>query len=66
MGRVKFLGEVSESQINWGGHTDPRGLLEKDKEYDVDDIEVHSWHTRIYLKGINGYFNSVWFEKIEI
>jgi len=29
-----------------------------------DHVEVNSWHTKIYLKGIHGKFNSVSFEKV--
>ena len=53
----------SKEQINWGSHTDPRGLLEVGKEYTIDRTEVHSWHTKIYLKEFpNKSFNSVWFD----
>ena len=62
--KVKFKGDVTIEQIKWGNHTDPEGILEKDKIYTIKDIDIHSWHTRIYLGGISGYFNSVWFEAV--
>ena len=34
--------------------------------YNLDDVEVHSWHTYVYLKEFpNVHFNSVLFEEIE-
>ena len=33
------------------------------KKYKVVDIKVHSQHTKIKLKGIEGWFNSVCFQK---
>jgi hypothetical protein len=62
--KYKFVGNVSQAQINWGSHTDPRGLLEEGKVYDVKNIEVRSWHTKVFLKGYKGHFNSVWFEEV--
>lgn len=54
--------DVDEAQIKWGNHRDPRGVLEAGRAYEVARVEEHSWHTRIYLVGVDGYFNSVWFE----
>lgn len=40
-------------------------LLEVGKEYTVESVEVHSWHTLVYLKEFSGKsFNSVAFEEI--
>ena len=58
---VTFTG-ASDAQVQWGGHSDPRPLLQKGKLYVVADVEVHSTYTRISLKGIKGQFNSVSFE----
>ncbi|MCK5605364.1 hypothetical protein KAR91_25965 [Candidatus Pacearchaeota archaeon] len=63
MKKVIFIEEkVSKESIQWGSHTDPRGILEDGKEYEVYKDEVHSYHTRRFLVGIKGYFNTVWFE----
>ena len=63
--KVIYTGNVSKGQINWGGNTDPRGILIPGEEYVLDRIEEHSWHTRVYLQGIeDAYFNSVWFEEV--
>lgn len=64
--RLKYTGNVSEEQIHWGGCTDPREVLTPDKEYEVEEVIVHSWHTKIIVKGIDGKFNSAWFEGFEI
>ncbi len=55
--------DVSEAQINWGGHADPRGILVVGQKYIIDYTEVHSQHTKIFLEGHPGKsFNSVWFD----
>ena len=60
---VKYNGEASDEQVNWGSNTDPRGLLNTENVYKVINVEVHSWHTKYYLEGIEGKFNSVHFIK---
>lgn len=41
-------------------------LLEVGETYTVENVEVHSWHTLVYLKEFPGKeFNSVVFEEIE-
>ena len=44
--RLKYTGDVSGEQIRWGACTDPRGILTPNKEYDVKEVIVHSWHTK--------------------
>ena len=61
--KLKYLGNATNAQIRWGNHNDPRNLLEKNNMYDVDKIEIHSWHTKVFLKGYSGSFNSIWFTK---
>ena len=56
---------ASEIQVKWGGNNDPRGVLKKDTVYQVESIEVHTWHTEIKLVGIEGQFNSVSFIDVE-
>jgi len=58
---VKFI-SASDEQINWGGNDDPRSILNTEDIYEIEKVDVHSWHTKIYLKGINGKFNSVSFK----
>ena len=43
--------------------SDPKNLV-IGKEYEVTSINVRNWQTNYTLKGINGNFNSVWFDDI--
>lgn len=61
--KVKFIG-CSEDQIRWGSNDDPNNILKIGEIYELDKKEVHSWHTKYYLKGVKGKFNSVCFEEI--
>jgi len=63
--KIKFLGEVSDEQVEWGSHKDPRGLLEKDGIYTIKKVEIHSWHTDIFIEEMDGSFNSVWFDLVD-
>jgi hypothetical protein len=38
--------------------------LEIGNIYNVESVDIHSWHTIITLKGIDGTFNSCLFENI--
>jgi hypothetical protein len=52
---------------NYGGNKIPEssGLIIGDI-YEVENVEVHSWHTKYFLKGFSKMpFNSVHFEIIE-
>lgn len=56
---------IDNSDDTWGvggtGH-----LLSVGKEYTVIDVEVHGWHTRVYLKEFPDVeFNSVLFTEID-
>lgn len=63
--KVIYTGEVSDSQVRWGIHDDPRGVLTPGKEYIVEKTEVRSYHTKVYLKDFPGWkFNSVWFKEV--
>lgn len=64
MERVIYIG-TSDEQVRWGSNDDPRGVLQEGKEYEVEQAEVHSWHTKIKLVGIEGRFNSVSFKPKE-
>lgn len=61
---VKFIEkEVSQDQINFASCDNPEGLLEFNKKYTVENVNVFGWHTVVYLKEFPGKsFNSVWFE----
>ena len=57
---VTFIGCTRE-QINWGGNTDPSGILKEGEEYIVTKIDERTAHTKLTLKDIKGRFNSVCF-----
>lgn len=57
---VTFIG-CSTSQIQWGNNDDPNPVLEEGKKYIIEDVKVHSYHTKIKLIGYSGWFNSVCF-----
>lgn len=62
--KVKYIG-ADDDQIKWGNNDDPRKILIVGEIYIVSHTEIHSWHTKLYLKGIQGKFNSVCFEEIK-
>ena len=62
METVVFDG-TSDEQVRWGGNDDPREVLEVGDEYEVEETEVHSWHTKIKLKGFDGWFNDASFTR---
>jgi hypothetical protein len=59
---VIFTG-ATEEQIQWGGNDDPNQFLKVGDKAVIEAKEVHSWHTKLYLVGIPGKFNSVSFVK---
>ena len=61
--QVVYIG-TDDYQVNWGANTDPRGILTEGNTYIVEDVRVHSSHTKLTLQGISGKFNSVSFEKL--
>ncbi len=60
--KVIFQGG-SNVAIQWGQSDDPRTVLTVGNIYEVEEVEVHRSHTRIYLIGIQGGFNSGVFAK---
>jgi hypothetical protein len=61
--QVKYLGST-ENQVRWGSNDNPKGLLFEGDVYYVERVEIHSQHTKLYLRGVRGKFNSVCFEKV--
>ena len=64
MTKVIFNGATKE-QTQWGANTDPEGVLTIGETYEVDHQDVHSFHTKLYLVGIKGSFNSVCFSSAD-
>lgn len=55
---------IGNKHIPWGGCSPVEDYLSIGELCIVEKYEIHSWHTRIWIKGIPGeYFNSVHFEK---
>lgn len=64
MMKVKFV-ECSDEQASFCGGEDPREHLKINEIYELENVEVHSWHTRYFIKGFDGmWFNSVCFEEV--
>ena len=63
--RIKFISS-SKDQVNWGSNNDPNEILNTDTIYEIEDVEIHSWHTKISIVGIKGKFNSVSFELLSV
>lgn len=61
--RVIYLGS-DNTQVNWGSNDDPKNVLIEGDIYQVEKVEVHSWHTKLHLRGVQGKFNSVSFKKL--
>ena len=58
---VRYNGDT----ISYKGCDSPL-ILEKGKVYEVQFEEDLGWQTNYKLKGLNGNFNSVWFNEVEI
>lgn len=61
--RVIYVGS-SEEQVIFGTNDDPRKVLIEGDIYQIEKVEVHSYHTKISLRGVQGKFNSVSFNKL--
>jgi hypothetical protein len=63
---VVFFEQPVIEAIKWGRNDDPGKLLTIGKSYRVRDVEIHSCHTKVFLEGIEGKFNSVSFQLLEV
>jgi len=62
--KVVYTGATDE-QVRWGSNDDPRGILVEGNTYTVARVEVHSWHTKVWLEEYPGLkFNIVHFELV--
>ena len=59
---VEFLGWC-EAQVRWGNNDTPSELIEG-RFYVIEDVEVHSQHTKVKVQDYDGWFNSVHFAKL--
>ena len=63
MTQLRYIG-ATDGQVNWGGNADPRGVLTEGEIYECIRVDVHSWHTKVFLKGFPKGFNSLNFEEV--
>ena len=56
---VTYLGWIPE-QVKWGNNDTPYMLI-VGRQYIIDSVEQHKWHTKVGIKGVVGKFNSVHF-----
>ena len=56
---VTYHGWIQE-QVNWGNNDTPSMLI-VGRQYTIDYVESHKWHTKVGIKGVVGKFNSVHF-----
>ena len=61
--KVRYTGSIEE-QVRWGNDDNPVGILIEGDTYFVERVEVHTWNTKLHLRGVYGKFNSVCFEKV--
>lgn len=63
---ARFIGSTQE-QVAWGSNADPEAEgIKPGVLYDVVEIEVHSWHTKLEIVGFPGKkFNSASFELLD-
>ena len=59
---VVFLGFCAQ-QLRWGSYTGDHSKLKVGADYTLVSEDVHSWHTKVYLEGRDGSFNSVCFRE---
>ena len=59
-----YVSEATDDQVNWGYCQDPRGVLKLGETYEIDRVDVHGWHTKLFLVGVDSGrgFNSVNFD----
>ncbi len=57
---------ISNNPNTWGGCTSASDHLVIGKVYVLSDIEIHSWHTKLWFEELSFdlMFNSVHFEKV--
>lgn len=60
--KLKF---VEQKPVHWGVPESNAKLLKLGETYTIEKTEVHSWHTKVFLKEFPGVeFNSAWFEEV--
>lgn len=63
--KIRFIGNMTRDQIRYSHFSNPRGVLKKGSIYTLERVEASNWYANIYIEGIDGCFNYVWFESAE-
>jgi hypothetical protein len=50
---------ISDYENHWGNCEQIKNNLVVGEVYEVEKVEEHSWHTKVWLKGYKNPFNSV-------
>lgn len=58
--RVRFLNENGHD-----GQRTAAKVLSTTEIYTVSHIEIYSWHSTVFLEGVQGGFNTVMFENVD-
>lgn len=66
---VRLAEWPSREQVEWGHNDDPQDFpqMELGDVYELERVELHSWHTKLFLVGVAGKgFNSVSFKAVAV
>jgi len=63
MSKVIFIEKATKEQIAWGSCDDPNEKLTVGKVYELENKQVHAWHTKYKIRGIEGWFNGISFKR---
>lgn len=62
---VKIVRYNGKTISHWDGHSIQTELV-VGKAYEVTSVNAHESYTEYTLKGVDGYFNSVWFDDVNM
>ncbi len=60
---IRYTTEPTNEQATWASCDDPRGVLKLGGRYVLEEVDVHSFHTKLTLVGVSGHWNSILFEQ---
>lgn len=64
--KMRYREDAHTDQVRWGSNDDPRGVLIVGQVYTVVRREVHSWHTKVWLREFPDLkFNAIHFSAEE-
>lgn len=63
---VRYVAHPTVEHVVWAGTDDPAGVLEVGEVYELQRVEIHSYHTKLFLSGNpEKGFSSTSFEIVE-